>query len=274
MKDRKAAEKLYAGFATSKYQNASNKAFQAAQSAELLEHPREAIDWYKQVTGERSLRSVMRQAFLLAELGDVDEARNLLARLRIQTDPMFRSQSYQAEIQILQQAGRTAEAMEVVNTALISLPEDYALMYVRALLAVGLGQLELAESDLRRIIVAQPNNAAALNALGYTLADLTDRYDEAEILIMRAYELQPNESSIIDSMGWIAYRMGRLREAQKYLHQAWASTQGAEIAAHLGEVLWVSGKQDEARAFWQMGFRLESENEVLIKTMQRFGEMP
>ena len=110
--------------------------------------------------------------------------------------------------------------------------------------------------------------------MGYTLADVTDRYDEAESLIHRAYALQPKESSIIDSMGWIAYRQGRLPEAQRYLAQAWRTTQAAEIAAHLGEVLWVSGQKDEAREFWRAGMRADNTNEVLIKTLQRFGELP
>jgi len=272
--ERESAEKLYRGFSATKYKNASNAAFHAAQSAELLEFHREAIDWYKQVTGERSLRAVMRQVFLLAELGDVDEARNLLAQLRIQTDSKIQSQSYQAEAQILQDASLNDEAMQVLNKALAILPEDIALRYMRGLLAVALGQLELAESDLRQIIDVEPENAAALNALGYTLADLTDRYDEAGRLILRAYELQPDESSIIDSMGWIAYRLGRLPEAERHLRRAWRTTPGAEIAAHLGEVLWVGGQKDEARKYWQSGMRLDSTNEVLLNTLQRFGELP
>jgi Flp pilus assembly protein TadD len=141
-------------------------------------------------------------------------------------------------------------------------------------LAVGLGRLELAESDLRRIISVQPENAAAINALGYTLADLTERYDEAEQLILQAYELQPEDPSIIDSMGWISYRLGRLREAEKYMREAWTAMRNAEVAAHLGEVLWVRGQKDEARSLWKLGLEMEDDNEVLINTMQRFGETP
>jgi len=274
VEDRESAEELYRDFFDITYKDVSNAAFHAAQSAELLDHHREAIDWYKQVTGERSLRAVMRQAFLHSELGDVDEARNVLAQLRIQTDSKIKSQSYQAEVQILQNAGQNDEAMQVLNKALDVLPEDIALRYMRGLLAVTLVQLDLAESDFRWIIDVEPENSAALNALGYTLADLTDRYDEAERLIHKAFELQPDESSIIDSMGWIAYRQGRLPEAQRYLAQAWRTTQAAEIAAHLGEVLWVSGQKDEAREFWKAGMRADKTNEVLIKTLQRFGELP
>jgi tetratricopeptide (TPR) repeat protein len=273
-RDRETAEQLYRGYADANYANKADAAFQAAQSAELLGHKREAIEWYRQVTGERSMRAILRQAFLLAELGDIGEARNLIAQLRIQTDQTVISQSYQAEAQILQNADRNDEAKQVLDAALEILPGDVTLRYNRALLAVSLGQLELAERDLRQIIAVEPDNAAALNALGYTLADLTDRYAEAEELILRAYGLQPQESSILDSMGWVAYRLERLPEAIKYLRQAWAMTQVAEIAAHLGEVLWVIGQEEEARAIWQSGLRTESDTETLVKTMQRFGVMP
>jgi tetratricopeptide (TPR) repeat protein len=272
--DRDTAELLYKGFSGDRYAGIQNAAFQAAQSAELLDYKREAINWYKQVEGEQSLRAVMRQAFLLADLGEVEEARNLVAEQRMQTDTGIRSQSYQAEVQILQNAGRRDEAMEVLNKALAEFPDDVPLRYARALLAVTLGQLELAEADLRQIIAEQPGNAAAINALGYTLADLTERYDEAEKLILQAYELQPGDASIIDSMGWISYRLGRLVEAEQYLREAWELLGNAEIAAHLGEVLWVSGQEDEARSVWNLGVQAESDNETLVKTMQRFGELP
>lgn len=272
--DRDAAESLYSGFYSVRYEDSSEAAFQAAQSAELLDLEREAIDWYKQVTGEKSIRAIMRQAYLLAGLGDIEEARNLLAQLRIRADSEIRSQSYQVEAQILQDAGDNDTAFQVLSDGVESLPEDIPLRYARALIAVGLGDLELAENDLRQIISVQPDNAAAINALGYTLADLTERYDEAEELILLAYELQPEDASIIDSMGWISYRLGRLPEAEAYMREAWKTMRNAEIAAHLGEVLWVRGQKDEARSTWQLGLELDSDNEILISTMQRFGETP
>jgi len=272
--DMESAESLYQGFSKVDYEDKAEAAFQAAQSAELLDHKREAIDWYEKVTGEKSIRAIMRRAFLLADLGDVEAARRLLAQLRVRGDIPVRSQSYQAEAQILQDAGDSGQALELLSDALGSLPEDISLRYMRALTAVGLGQLELAENDLRLIISEQPDNAAAINALGYTLADLTDRYEEAEELITQAYELQPDDASIIDSMGWISYRLGRLSEAESYMREAWKKMRNAEIAAHLGEVLWVRGQKDEARATWQLGMELDSDNETLIDTMRRFGELP
>ena len=272
--DGEGAKSLYAGFSSVQYEDGSGIAFQAAQSAELLGFKREAIDWYEQVTGENSIRSIMRRAFLLADLGDIEDARNLLAQLRVGADNEVSSQSFQAEAQILQEAGSQIEAFQLLTYGLESFPEDISLRYTRALMAVGLGQLELAESELRAIISVQPGNAAAINALGYTLADLTDRYNEAEELILLAYELQPDDASIIDSMGWISYRLGRLTEAESYLREAWQIMQNAEVAAHLGEVLWVRGQKDEARSTWQLGIQMESDNEVLLDTMQRYGELP
>ncbi|MCW8924758.1 MAG: tetratricopeptide repeat protein [Xanthomonadales bacterium] len=270
--DRESAEKLYAGFSEEAYSDAPDMAFHAAQSAELLDYKRQAIDWYGQVTGEQSLRSVLRRALLLAELGEVGDARNLLVNLRVNADASVRSQSYQIEAQILNEAGDPEEAMRVLGSALLELPADFQLRYARALLAVAQGRLQLAESDLRQLIAEQPQNAVAINALGYTLADMTDRFEEAEQLIHQAYALQPDDPSIIDSMGWIAYRRGRMTEAEKFLREAWDLLRNAEVAAHLGEVLWVNGRQDEARSLWESGLELDSDNRVLRETMQRFGE--
>jgi tetratricopeptide (TPR) repeat protein len=272
--DRDTAKSLYKGFSRSKYVETPEAAFQAAQSAEVLEFHREAIDWYKQVTGELSLRAVMRQAFLLANLGEIEEARTLLTGLRKEAGSGIRSQSYQAEAQILQGAGRQDEALKVLNDAMAVLPEDIPVRYARALLAVTLGQLDLAERDLRQIILAQPDNAAAINALGYTLADLTERYEEAEQLIQQAYQLQPEDPSIIDSMGWISYRLGRLDEAEAYMREAWKLLRNAEVAAHLGEVLWARGQKDEARSLWILGAQMPGDNKTLVETMKRFGEAP
>ena len=272
--DKATAESLYAGFSSVQYDDSSEAAFQAAQSAELLDYPRDAIAWYEKVTGEKSTRSIMRRAFLYSGLGEMDQARHLLVELRTDADEQTRSQSYQAEAQILQESGNRDEAFQILNDGLARLPEDVSLRYTRALIAVELGQLVLAESDLRQIISIQPENAAAINALGYTLADLTDRYDEAEELILLAYELRPEDASIIDSMGWISYRLGHMPEAESYLREAWKIMRNAEVAAHLGEVLWVRGQKEEAISTWQLGVQLDEANEILLKTMQRFGESP
>jgi tetratricopeptide (TPR) repeat protein len=272
--DRQSAEALYAGFTEERYAGADDLAFHAAQGAELLDYPDEAIRWYGKVTGEHALRAAIRRAFLLAAQGNVGEARNLMTQLRQGGDTRMKSQSYQVEAQILQQDGQDEEAMKVLNAALVELPDEFPLRYARALLAVGMGRIEQAERDLRHVIAEDPDNAVAINALGYTLADLTDRYDEAEELIRLAYELQPDDPSVIDSMGWIAYRRGRLEEAERYLREAWHLLRNPEVAAHLGEVLWVRGRPDEARRLWAEGLDLEGDRRVLVETMQRFGEQP
>jgi Flp pilus assembly protein TadD len=136
---------------------------------------------------------------------------------------------------------------------------------------VATDRIDLAERDLRTVLDAEPANPTALNALGYTLADRTDRLEEAEALIRAAHELEPDEPAILDSMGWVAYRLGRLEEAETYLRQAFLRDRNAEIAAHLGEVLWVQGRERDAVLVWEQGFRIDPEDRVLLETLQRFG---
>jgi tetratricopeptide (TPR) repeat protein len=161
--------------------------------------------------------------------------------------------------------------MQLLGEALTTLPGSIAILYTQALLAAEIGRVDIAENNLRMVIAAQPENAAALNALGYTLADQTERYEEAEALIRQAYILQPDEASIIDSMGWVAYRLGRMPEALEFLQKAWQLEKNPEIAAHLGEVLWVVGNQEAAIAIWGEAQKLDSNNPVLVETLQRLG---
>jgi Flp pilus assembly protein TadD len=131
--------------------------------------------------------------------------------------------------------------------------------------------VDIAEHDFRIVIARQPENAAALNALGYTLADQTERYEEAEALIRQAYILQPEEASIVDSMGWIAFRLGRLAESIEFLQKAWQLDKNPEIAAHLGEVLWVAGNRDAAITILREGQEIDGQNVVLVETIERLG---
>jgi len=137
------------------------------------------------------------------------------------------------------------------------------------MLAEQRGDLELLESDLRRIIAEEPDNATAMNALGYTLANRTRRYEEAYSLISQALALQPNEAAILDSMGWVLYRMNRNEEALDYLTRAYAAFPDPEVAAHLGEVLWVTGDTDGAKQVWQGALLKDPDNVVLVETLQR-----
>ena len=178
------------------------------------------------------------------------------------------------EANLLLEADRGQEAFDTLTGALNEFPDNTRLLYMRSLIAVGLDQIDTAETDLRAVLALEPSNAAALNALGYTLADRTSRLEEAEGLIQRAYALEPEDAAIIDSMGWIAYRMGRFEEARRYLEQAFLRDRNAEIAAHLGEVIWVLGDTSRARQVWNEGMRIEPGNQTLLDTMQRFGVRP
>jgi tetratricopeptide (TPR) repeat protein len=269
------ALEIYAGFATAQYDNAMEHAFQAAQAAEILELISEAADWYEKVErGEQALIAALRRAYLTSELGDLESARQQLARLRLQHDSAIVKESFLAESEILVDADQSSEAHKLLTSALETHPGDIPILYGRAMIAVELERYADAESDLREIIEQDPQNAAALNALGYTLADRVGRYEEAEILIRTAYNLQPEEASIIDSMGWIAYRMGRLPEAEDFLRDALARDNNPEIAAHLGEVLWVGNRREEALEVWNKAVEVAPDNEVLAETMRRFGVAP
>ena len=192
----------------------------------------------------------------------------------MQHDSAIVIESFMAESEILVSANQPEEAFELLTGALEMNPADSQLLYGRAMIAVQLDLLAEAEGDLRQVIDLEPQNAAALNALGYTLADRMDRYDEAERLIHAAFALQPEEASIIDSMGWVAFRLGRLAEAERFLRDAWSRDTNAEIAAHLGGVLWVSERREEALSVWKSALESDPANAVLIDTMQRYGVEP
>ncbi|MCH9673939.1 MAG: tetratricopeptide repeat protein, partial [Gammaproteobacteria bacterium] len=133
-------------------------------------------------------------------------------------------------------------------------------------------RFDILERDLRDIISREPNNADALNALGYTLADRMDRYQEALKLVERAYELKPNDHYIIDSMGWVLFRVGRYDEAEKHLRRALELSPDAEIAAHLGEVLWVLGRQREAREVWDTALQATPNDKRLLEVIDRLAK--
>jgi tetratricopeptide (TPR) repeat protein len=270
-----AAMALYDAFRDMSFEDPSAKAFYQAQAAESLDLLNDAIGFYAEVgEGELHVAAMARRAELMAMRGDVQEARNTLAELRLQTDRAIVEESWLTEARILQQTGDSEGALETLSRAMEQFADSIPIRYSHALLAAELGLIDVAEKDLRFILVEQPENAAALNALGYTLADQTDRYTEAEDLIRRAYALEPQDASITDSMGWIAYRLGRLAEAEQFLGRAWLLDNNAEIAAHLGEVLWRQGRQEEAREIWRKGLAVDSDNPTLNETIKRLEAEP
>jgi len=227
-----------------------------------------ALSWYLKVSGDNEADALVRVARLYAQKGESRQAREVLQRLRDE-DPGNAAALFLIEAEILRDEGLDKEAMAVYDTALSQLDGHVDLLYSRALHAAGMGRLDILERDLHAIIDKEPTNADALNALGYTLADRTDRYEEALGYVRRAMELKPDEPAILDSMGWIQYRLGNLQEALKYLRKAVERTRDGEIAAHLGEVLWALGQRDEAWEVWEGALAEFPEHAYLLRVIGR-----
>jgi tetratricopeptide (TPR) repeat protein len=171
---------------------------------------------------------------------------------------------------MLREANQFRESLKVLSAALSGNSRDKDLLYARALTAEKLNMLELVESDLRIILKDDPKNVNALNALGYTLADRTNRFEEAHSLLQQAVSLKPEDPFILDSLGWLYYRMGKNVESVKYLKRALEMRPDAEIAAHLGEVLWVTGNRNEAESVWDRALRDTPDNETLLGVIKKF----
>lgn len=241
------------------------------RTREMREDYDAALEWYAKVTeGDYWLEAQTRMASMRAKTGDLEGARRQLNDLRVR-QPALAVRLYLVEGDILSQAGKLREALALYNQVLTEQPNNHDLLYARALVAERLNDLALAEADLRRIVAEDPNNSHAWNALGYTLADRTDRLVEALEYIEKAVALAPDEPAVIDSLGWVYYRLGNLDQAAQHLKRAYELSRGdAEVAAHYGEVLWRQGKRSEARALWEKARRSDPDNLPLQKTLQKF----
>ena len=233
--------------------------------------PDRALRAYRKVRdGSYYLSARIRSAEIMADRGELRWARwHLAATPRYTRGDDVRL--YRAESGLLLRADRPAEAITVLDAALYTYPEHDDLLYARAMVAERLDRLDILERDLRAIIARDPNHAEALNALGYTLADRTDRYEEALALVERALALEPDEYHIVDSMGWVLYRLGRHEEAAEHLRRSYEGEPDPVVAAHLGEVLWVLGRHEEAREIWDSALDDSPDNEVLLETIERLG---
>ena len=241
-----------------------------AQIEEDRGRPEQAIEQLAKVTeGELAMNALTRRAVLLGKTGRIDEARALLQAGEDAT-PRERTQRVLAESQVLREAAMPREAFDVLDRALQRAPDDTDLLYDHAMAAERIDRLDIAEAGFRRVIALRPDSAHAHNALGYTLADRNLRLDEAQALIERALQLAPEDPHIIDSMGWVLYRKGQYEQAVAWLERALKTRPEAEIAAHLGEVLWRMGRTDEARKAWSLARELDPENTTLKETLGRF----
>ena len=228
-----------------------------------------AIDWYSAVDDERYyIEAQLRIADALVDLEGFDLALEHLYE-QIPSNQEDEVRIYLAQERILRRAERIDDALLLMHAAIQEIPDNTELLYTRALLAAELDLLDQHETDIRRVIELDPKNAHAYNALGYTLADQETRLDEAFSLITQALSLAPNDPFILDSMGWVSFRLGRIKEAINYLKRAISIRPDAEIAAHLGEVLWLDGQKEAAEQVWRDGIRQDPDNETLKNTLKR-----
>jgi tetratricopeptide (TPR) repeat protein len=251
------------------YRDQSGVRYLLGQIAEEQKQWPRAIEWYESVKdGEHELPARMRIANAMAKQGRLDEARAFLQRVGAE-NPDQQVQLTVAEAQLLRDANRHQDAFNVLGQALKSEPEQPDLLYDLALTAEKLERYDVLEANLRKLIQVRPEHAHAYNALGYSFAERNTRLPEARTLIEKALELAPEDHFIIDSMGWVLYREGKLKAAVEELKRAYSGRPDAEIGAHLGEVLWVTGQRAEAERIWADSLKSSPDNETVLKTIKR-----
>jgi tetratricopeptide (TPR) repeat protein len=238
------------------------------QAAEGLKRYEEAIGWYQKVEAGDWVRAQLKIATLIARQQGLAAGREYLQRIepRSEEDSI---QMIQVEAQLLRDAKAWNETYEMLSKAVAKYPDSFELLYDRAMAAERIDRIDVLEADLRKVIKMKPDYAHAYNALGYTLADKTKRLGEAKELIEKAYKLQPDDPFILDSLGWVYFRMGNTNEAIKHLQTAYSQRPDPEIAAHYGEVLWSAGNRDEARKIWNAALSENPNHESLLAVMAK-----
>ena len=264
------AEESFKQALSQNYKDRDSVRYYLGEAYEERKRYDQALYWYGSVEkGEQYLAAQMRYASVLAKQGKLAEARKHLSQIPAQ-DNQQRIQIILTDAQLLREAGHYQEAFDLLGRALQKNPDYPDLLYDYAMAAEKLNRLDVLEENLRKLIKLKPDYAHAYNALGYTLADRTDRLTEAMQYIQQALKLAPEDPFIIDSMGWVQYRLGNLKEGTAYLRRAYADRPDPEIAAHLGEVLWVQGKHEEAVTIWKTSLKDNPGNEALQNVIKKF----
>jgi tetratricopeptide (TPR) repeat protein len=233
-----------------------------------------AYNWLEKVDSSDEkvyLAARMKMAVLTARKGNVDDARRQLAELT-PADPNDQAQVFQTDAQLLRDAGDHRAAYQVLENALKRYPDNPDLLYDFALVAEKLGNTTLMEKALRQVMIAAPDNQHAYNALGYSLAERNERLPEAYALIDKAMQMAPGDPFIMDSMGWVQYRMGKLDEAESFLRRAYTLRADPEIAVHLGEVLFAKGDVAGAQKLWKEAQAKDPKNDALKSTLARLNQ--
>ena len=273
------AEKYFLQALNSNIKNKDPIYLYLGQIAEKNNNDAEAVNWYSKVQqpGEKAssqqadhyLDAKLSMANVMSRTQGADAAIQMLDDLENLSDAQL-AQVITAQANLLAQAKRFQESYELLGKAVANMPNSNELIYDYAMAAERVQQFTVLETQLRKLIKIKPDFAQAYNALGYSFAERNIKLEEANKLIAKALELSPNDHYIMDSMGWVQYRLGNLDKAFECLNKAYNLQNDAEIAAHLGEVLWKQGKQDEASKIWADTLKVSPDNNLLLKTIKRF----
>ncbi len=271
--DRTGLQALYSELKRSAPMPSSRRRLLLGHVAEALEMWSEAERWYGSVEpGPGHDRATLRRARALARLDRLDEALPILHELQQQPldDGERARDGYLLEAELREGAGQADEALDVLDRGLAVFEGDTAMIYARAMLHDRAGRGEQALADLKQVLDDNPTDPRALNAYGYMLAERRGDFSGALPFLERAHALQPESAPILDSLGWVSLRLGRHARALELLREAWARQKDPEIAAHLGEALWIAGQRDEARAVWKAGTVLDADNPALLRALEKY----
>lgn len=229
----------------------------------------EALELLEQLSGGQfSVNTVIRRAQILGQAKRFDEARTLLQQSKAQNQ-IEQNQLTFAEVNLLRSVNQHQTAFEVLERAVAKQPEDPNLLYELGMAAEKINRTDIMEKSFRTVITLRPDDPHAYNALGYSLADRNQRLKEAQALIEKAFSLAPQDAFIIDSMGWVQYRLGHLDKAREYLERSRSLRPDPEVLVHLGEVLWMQGQHETAQTLWREARAKEPDNEALQSTLKR-----